>query len=75
MASRAENPVPKYADRRPGASSSIVAMADAVTSGWRRLGTATPVATSMSGTDSAMRASATQISPYKAGESNTNTRR
>ena len=61
--SRAVKPVPKYAHNLPGERSSIVAMADAVTIGWRRLDTATPVASPIPGTPSAIRASAIQTSP------------
>ncbi len=63
MARRAVNPVPNAVTRRPGASSSIVAIADAVTSGCRRLGTATPVPTPMVSVASTTRASATQMLP------------
>ena len=63
MASRAVNPVPNATASRPGASSSMVAIADAVTTGWRRLGTATAVPTPIRSVASATRASATQTSP------------
>ena len=63
MARRAVKPVPNATARRPGASSSIVAIADAVTTGWRKLGTATAVPTPIRSVASATRASATQTSP------------
>jgi hypothetical protein len=74
MARRAVYPVPNAATSLPGASSSIVAMAEAVTMGWRRLGTATPVPRPIRLVASAARASATQTSVSRAGESNSQTR-
>ena len=63
IASRAVKPVPNVTARRPGASSLSVAIADAVTIGWRRLGTATAVPTPIRSVASAARASATHTSP------------
>ena len=60
-AHRAVAPVPKPHASRPGARSSIVAMADAVVITWRRFGTSTAVPTLMS-VCSAMRASQIQMS-------------
>jgi len=69
MARAPVKPVPTANVSRPGARSSMVAIADAVTMTWRRNPTATPVATPMWSVASATRATPTQTSPYSAGES------
>ncbi len=63
MARAPVNPVPTANVSRPGARSSTVAIADAVTMTWRRKPTATPVATPMWSVASATRATAIHTSP------------
>ncbi len=62
IALRAVNPVPNAVMSLPGARSSTVAIADAVTIGWRKVGTATP-APSPIAVASATRPTAIQRSP------------
>jgi hypothetical protein len=57
------------ADETPGASSSMEAIAAAVTIGWRSEGTATPVPIEMREVASAIRPRLIQTSPNSAGES------
>ena len=69
MTKRPVKPVPSAAAARPGASCSSVAIADALTIGWRSDGTSTAGPSPIVEVTSAHRASDIQQSPKRAGES------
>ena len=67
-------PVPIATASRPGAFASSVAIAAAVVTTWRRLGTSTAGPKPITSVFSAISASAIHTSSYNAGESYTHTR-